>query len=109
MQLTSILALLSLTISGAYAQTACASIPADIARQVTEMTTFNNRVPPPSATSLTDCLNGKSLKSGIDAYRNTLIANPASGCLGVYANDILLNGKFNPAYTVLGKFVASCA
>ncbi|KAJ7698290.1 hypothetical protein B0H17DRAFT_1129816 [Mycena rosella] len=103
MQLTSIFTALCLAVSGTYAQTACATVPADVARQVTEMTTFNNRVPPPSTTSSTDCLTGKNLKAGIDAYRNALVANPASGCLGVYATTILTNGKFNPAYTVLGK------
>jgi len=108
MQLIPVLAAL-LAATSAYAQTACATVPTDIARQVSEMQAFNNRVPPPSSTSTVDCTTGKSLKSGIDAYRNALVANPASGCLGVYANDILLNGQFNPQYTILGKFVAACA
>ncbi|KAJ7224775.1 hypothetical protein C8J57DRAFT_1390762 [Mycena rebaudengoi] len=96
-----------LAAAGAYAQAACSTVPSDVARQVTEMQTFNNRVPPPSSTSAVDCRSGKTLKKGIDAYRNALVANPASGCIGVYANLILTNG-FNPLYTTLGKFVAAC-
>ncbi|KAJ7907026.1 hypothetical protein B0H13DRAFT_2662553 [Mycena leptocephala] len=107
MQLLPILAAL-LAASGACAQTSCATIPADITRQVSQMQAFNNRVPAPSSTSTVDCTTAKSLKSGIDGYRNALIANPASGCIGVYASDILANGQFNPQYTILGKFVAAC-
>ncbi|KAJ7224772.1 hypothetical protein C8J57DRAFT_1253184 [Mycena rebaudengoi] len=91
----------------AYAQTASSTVPSDVARQVSQMQAFNNRVPPPSSTNVVDCRSGKSLKSGIDAYRNALVANPASGCLGVYASLILTNG-FNPLYSTLGKFVAAC-
>ncbi|KAF7365985.1 hypothetical protein MVEN_00474400 [Mycena venus] len=97
-----------LTASSAYAQAACASVPTDVARQISEMQAFNNRVPPPSSTSVTDCNSAKSLKSGIDGYRTVLAENPANGCLGVYANLILAGGVFNPQYTLLGKFVAAC-
>ncbi|KAF7360877.1 hypothetical protein MSAN_01117400 [Mycena sanguinolenta] len=101
----SILATL-LAATGAHAQS-CATVPNDVASQLAEMEAFNNRVPAPSSTSLVDCTTGKNLKSGIDAYRNALVADPASGCIGVYANLILVDG-FNPQYTTLGKFVAAC-
>ncbi|KAJ6468487.1 hypothetical protein C8R47DRAFT_1151413 [Mycena vitilis] len=93
--------------AGAYAQTVSSTVPSDVARQLAEMQAFNNRVPKPSSTSLVDCTTAKSLKSGIDAYRNALIANPASGCLSVYATTILTDG-FNPQYTLLGQFVSAC-
>ncbi|KAF8205874.1 hypothetical protein K438DRAFT_1963645 [Mycena galopus ATCC 62051] len=92
---------------GAHAQTAsvaCATVPTDVASQLSEMETFNNRVPAPSSTSVVDCTTGKNLKAGIDDYRNALVADPASG---FYADLILVDG-FNPQYTILGKFVAAC-
>ncbi|KAJ6487098.1 hypothetical protein C8R47DRAFT_515412 [Mycena vitilis] len=97
-----------LAASGAYAQTSCAFVVSDVARQVTEMQNFNNRVPPPSSTNRSDCTTAKTLKSGIDAYRNALISDPASGCITVYATTILSSGVFNPQYSLLGKFVAAC-
>ncbi|KAJ7471099.1 hypothetical protein FB451DRAFT_1253004 [Mycena latifolia] len=124
LSLISILAAV-LAATGAHAQNLCATVPSDVARQLSEMQAFNNRVPPPSKTSVTDCTNAKSLKKGIDAYRTALAANPSSGCIvcppirlrphsdipfcaqGVYANLILTDG-FNPQYSTLGKFVASC-
>ncbi|KAF7354298.1 hypothetical protein MVEN_01118100 [Mycena venus] len=96
-----------LAATGAHAQNLCATVPSDVARQLSEMQAFNNRVPPPSKTSTTDCTTAKNLKKGIDAYRTALATNPSSGCIGVYANLILTDG-FNPQYTTLGKFVASC-
>ncbi|KAJ7660238.1 hypothetical protein DFH06DRAFT_1326372 [Mycena polygramma] len=107
MQFLPILAAL-LAASGAYAQTSCAFVATDVARQISEMQTFNNRVPPPSSTNRIDCTTAKSLKSGIDAYRSGLAATPSSGCIGVYATTILAGGVFNPQYTLLGKFVAAC-
>src|ERR1700761_1921702 len=59
----------------------CTSVPSDVASQLAEMKAFNSRVPAPSTTSPVDCTTGKNLKSGIDAYRSALIADPASGCL----------------------------
>ncbi|KAJ7146583.1 hypothetical protein C8R44DRAFT_864332 [Mycena epipterygia] len=109
MQLIPIFITLFLAASTAYAQTSpCGNVASTIASQVTEMNAFNNRVPAPSHTSFTDCTTAKNLKSGIDAYRTAEISDPADGCAGLYANAVLLNGQFNPAYTTLGKFVASC-
>ncbi|KAK7018125.1 hypothetical protein R3P38DRAFT_2981410 [Favolaschia claudopus] len=93
--------------TAAYAQNLCSTVPSDVLRQVSEMQTFNNRVPPPSSTNTVDCTNGKSLKKGIDAYRSALIANPSSGCLTIYSQTVLTSG-FNAQYTILGKFVAAC-
>ncbi|KAJ7186341.1 hypothetical protein GGX14DRAFT_485578 [Mycena pura] len=106
MQLIPILAAF-LAASGAYAQS-CTNVPSDVASQLAEMKAFNSRVPAPSTTSFVDCTTGKNLKTGIDAYRSALIADPASGCLTIYADTILTDG-FNPQYTLLGKFVAACA
>ncbi|KAJ6520660.1 hypothetical protein DFH09DRAFT_1098242 [Mycena vulgaris] len=108
MQLISILTTLALAASGVYAQGACGNVASTIANQVTEMNAFNNRVPAPVHTSAADCTTAKSLKSGIDAYRTAEISDAADGCAGIYATAVLTNGKFNPAYTILGKFVASC-
>ncbi|KAJ7660239.1 hypothetical protein DFH06DRAFT_392454 [Mycena polygramma] len=107
MQLLPIFAAL-LAASGVCAQTSCAFVVTDVARQVSEMQNFNNRVPPPSSTNRTDCATAKTLKSAIDAYRSALISDPASGCISVYASTILAGGVFNPQYTLLGKFVAAC-
>ncbi|KAJ7869696.1 hypothetical protein B0H14DRAFT_2726864 [Mycena olivaceomarginata] len=107
MKLFALSALTALLVTSVHAQNLCATVPADVARQLTEMQTFNNRVPPSSSASTTDCTSAKSLKSGIDGYRSVLAANPASGCIGIYANLILTDG-FNPQYTILGKFVAAC-
>ncbi|KAJ6565367.1 hypothetical protein B0H10DRAFT_2113114, partial [Mycena sp. CBHHK59/15] len=104
-----ILTTLCLVASGAYAQTSpCGNVAATIASQVTEMNTFNNRIPAPSHTSSVDCTTAKNLKAGIDAYRLAEISDPADGCAGLYANAVLANRQFNPAYTTLGKFVATC-
>ncbi|KAJ7182509.1 hypothetical protein C8R43DRAFT_967383 [Mycena crocata] len=108
MQLIHILTAICLVASGAHAQAACSTVPSDVARQVSEMQTFANRVPPPAATNASDCLKAKDLKKGIDAYRSGLASHPGDGCVGVYASTILAGGVFNPAYTVLGKFVAAC-
>ncbi|KAJ6487099.1 hypothetical protein C8R47DRAFT_515400 [Mycena vitilis] len=121
--LSTLAAVLAASASGAYSQTSCASVVTDVARQVSEMQTFNNRVPPPSSSNRSDCTTAKSLKSGIDAYRSGLASDPG-GCIvscwmssisscvdtsqGVYANTILAGGVFDPQYTILGKFVAAC-
>ncbi|KAJ6496912.1 hypothetical protein DFH09DRAFT_1376296 [Mycena vulgaris] len=108
MQLIRILTAILLVASGAHAQTACSNVPGDVARQVSEMQTFENRVPAPSSTNTIDCLMAKNLKTGIDDYRSGLASHISDGCIGVYANTILAGGVFNPACTILGKFVAAC-
>ncbi|KAF9467249.1 hypothetical protein BDZ94DRAFT_1248898 [Collybia nuda] len=104
----SILPVLFLAAASASAQGICGNIPQVIANQVVEINTFFNRVPTPVTTNSADCTNAKFIKSGIDAYRNGQIANPGAGCAGFYAQAVLANPQFNPAYTKLGQFVAKC-
>ncbi|KAJ6464862.1 hypothetical protein C8R45DRAFT_939709 [Mycena sanguinolenta] len=101
MQILLILGVVFLTASVSSAQVNCM-----IASQVAEMNAFNNKTPPPSAP--TDCITGKNLKKGIDDYRTGELKDPQDGCAGYYANAILTNTAFNPAYSKLGKFVAMC-
>ncbi|KAK7017829.1 hypothetical protein R3P38DRAFT_2784789 [Favolaschia claudopus] len=91
--------------AGAYAQNLCSTVPSDVLRQVSEMQTFNNRVPPPSSTSTVDCINGKSLKKGIDAYYTAPLLSLTRQ---VDVFQTVLTSGFNAQYTVLGKFVAAC-